>query len=191
MNRVPLVLGACALAVIVVAAAAAVLPDVPAALPPTGQGFLLVPGIPGESLDARHAGETDVLGVQFGETREFSLTGSGVSSRVQFASILVETPFDSSTPQLITRGASGEILPFVTLTLRHADGFEYLRINMTSTVISSVNVSGVDPGTPSAPLVTLGLGFQRITFDYTVENSDGTAGPTIHGGWDVALDRAA
>src|SRR5688572_9905966 len=99
--------------------------------------FLKMTGVKGESTDAKHAGEIDVLSWSWGMS-----TGTGKVKRGTIAPKCIQDLeltklVDSATPQLIMNGVLGDVAKEATLSVRKAgkEQHEYLVIKMTDVLV--------------------------------------------------------
>ena len=71
--------------------------------------FLRLDGIPGESLDAKHKGEIDVLSWSWGESQEIAATPGGGSGagKVAMTDLHVSANLSKASPQLLLACAAG------------------------------------------------------------------------------------
>ena len=142
--------------------------------------FLKLSGIKGESQDAKHKDEIDVLSWSWGTS-----TGTGKVKRgtvpPQCIQDLALTKFvDSSSPQLIMSAVKGEHIKEGILTLRKAgkEQQEYLTITMTDVLVTSYQTGGVSGN--DAPLVdTVVLNFSSIEGEYRPQRADGSLGTPV------------
>ena len=113
--------------------------------------FLKLDGIKGESLDAKHKGEIEVLSFSWGMSQVGSSGAGGGSGKVSVHDISITKVTDSSTPQLMKSCATGQHIPTGLITVRKAGEkpLEYLKIKLTDILISSVQMGGARSGTPS------------------------------------------
>ena len=151
--------------------------------------FLKLDGIAGESKDQNHQGEIDVLIFSWGTTQ----TGAGAygggsgSGKVSVSDFSFVHRFDSASPLLFQNCCTGDHIDTATLTLRKAGGpsaLEYLVYTFSDVLISSVQPGGSSAG-DDVPLESVSLNFAKLSIDYKPQQDDGTAGGTVHGGWDL------
>ena len=143
--------------------------------------FLKIASIPGESMDAKHIDEIDVLAWSWqASTPSDVVTGAGAPI---VRPIRIEKNVDSSTPQLFERMLSGTTISDATLVVRSQGGtpLEYLKIEMTKVLITSISNSGA--GADSDVSESVSLNFSDICFTYTPQS--GTGG-TLSVCYDVA-----
>jgi type VI secretion system secreted protein Hcp len=142
--------------------------------------FLKLSGIKGESVDAKHKDEIDVLSWSWGMS-----TGTGKVKRGTIAPKCIQdlqlTKFvDTSTPQLIMQGVTGQTAKEATLTVRKAgkEQHEYLVIKMTDVLVTSYQTGGSSGD--SQPLVdTVVLNFSSIEGEYRPQKEDGSLGTPV------------
>ncbi|SPE33099.1 Protein hcp1 [Candidatus Sulfopaludibacter sp. SbA3] len=108
--------------------------------------FLKLDGIKGESADAKHKGEIDILSFSFGasQTGTHATGGGGGAGKVQIHDIQFTKKVDASSPLLFLNCASGAHIKEATLVVRKAGGqqLEFLKIKLTDVLISSVKPHG-------------------------------------------------
>ena len=109
--------------------------------------FLRIDGIPGESVDERHAGQIEVA------AWSVAATPSATSGKIRTAcinNISFVKMLDKASPLLLANAVSGMVIPTATLVavkpLGTAAPFEYLRMELKDVVITSVGDSGSGGG---------------------------------------------
>jgi type VI secretion system secreted protein Hcp len=152
--------------------------------------FLKIDGIPGESLDAKHKDEIEVLSWSWGETLEAAASPSGsASSKVAIDDLHVSTLISRASPALLLACASGKHIKGAVLTGRKAGKGqdEYLTFSL-----SDVLVSGYQTGASEAeaPLESISLNFSKIEVSYKQQKADGSLAPAIRAGWDRKANKA-
>jgi type VI secretion system secreted protein Hcp len=176
--------------------------------------FLKLTDIKGESQDAKHKGEIDILSFSFGanQTGSSAHGGGGGTGKVALQDFHFVHALDQSSPVLFQKCATGEHLKEALITVRKAGGeqLEYLKIKLTDVLISSVQQSGQSNHTAAPrdlatgqasgkafvreaattadnfPTESVSLNFAKIQMDYQPQGPDGKPqGGAIHGGWDV------
>jgi type VI secretion system secreted protein Hcp len=159
-----------ALALPAVIAAAVAANDSPAQTPRAAPEITaLIDGIAGESTT--RAGEIDVKSFSFGG-RNTPNTGSGGGGKVQFSNLRFSKHYDSASPALMVRMASGQHIKSVT--------FRFARLTYK---LSDVVVVGYEQGGDDNPplLEHVELSFAKVQVAYQPLNG----GPPITAGWDV------
>jgi len=151
--------------------------------------FLKLDGIKGESADAKHKGEIDIMSFSWGAAqRGTSATGGGGGAgKVHFNDIDFIKKTDASSPLLMVNCASGAHIKEANFTVRKAGGeqLEYLKIKLTDVLISSYKEHG-SIGGGDIPTESLSLNFSKVEYSYQPQGADGKAqGGPILAGWDV------
>ena len=142
--------------------------------------FLSLEDIDGESVDAVHRDEIDVLSfVWDGICSTQSATGGGGGASVaKFQPFQIFKRTDKATPVLLKVAAQGRHLTNGRLTVRKSGGdrLEYLVIDFEDIVVTG----GGD---------NLSFVFGKILLRYTPQNEDGSHGAAVTFGWDVQANR--
>lgn len=152
------------------------------------QMFLKLAGVEGESTDAKHKGEIDVLAWSWGLSQEGSSStgGGGGAGRVKVENISIQKLIDLASPLLLSFSATGKHISDGTLTTRKAGkgAAEFLLFKMTDVIVTSVNVAvSKDGAQPTAESIS--LSFRKVEFDYRPTKPDGSLGPEKSFKWDV------
>jgi type VI secretion system secreted protein Hcp len=130
--------------------------------------FLKLDGIPGESTDAKHKGEIDVLAWSWGLSQEGGSPGGGGggAGRVKIENISIQKLVDLASPLLLSFSATGKHISDGTLTTRKAGkaAGEFLLFKMSNVVVTSVQVAASQDG--NAPTESITLNFGKVEFDY-------------------------
>jgi type VI secretion system secreted protein Hcp len=166
---------------------AAALASCPIAASAATDMFLKLGDIKGESTDAKHKDEIDVLAWSWGESdgtapARRNKNGLAVPDCIQDLSL---TKFvDSATPDVIMDAVSGRVVPSATLTLRKAgkDQQEYLVLALSNVSISSYSTGGSGGEDRITENVT--LHFQRMDGSYRRQKPDGSLDAPVQ--WVVA-----
>jgi type VI secretion system secreted protein Hcp len=162
---------------------------------PTGAAtedcFLRVDGVMGDSVDARHRGEIELVGWSLAMVNAgtASMTAGGAASgRADFQPLKTTQRVDRAVPTLVQLGAAGQHVQAAILACRRAgrDAGEYLKVTLQDVMISGVRLSDSAEGQPSAE-VTLVYG--RITIEYRPQMPDGNLGQPVVTGWDVRANK--
>ena len=160
-----------ALALPAVIAAAVAANDSPAQTPRAAAPEItaLIDGIAGESTT--RAGEIDVKSFSFGG-RNSPSGGAGGAGKVQFNNLRFSKHYDSASPALMLRMASGQHIKSAT--------FRFARLIYK---LSDVTVVGFEQGGDDNPplLEHVELSFAKVQVSYQPLNG----GPPITAGWDV------
>jgi type VI secretion system secreted protein Hcp len=155
--------------------------------------FLKLTGIEGESSDAKHKGEIDVLAWSWGLSQETSSPtgGGGGAGRVKIENISIEKLVDLASPLLLSFGAAGKHITDGTLTTRKAGkaSTDFLVFKMTDVIVTSVHIAATTDANQSTESITLSFG--KVEFDYRATKPDGSLGPEKSFKWDVAAAKGS
>jgi len=155
------------------------------------QMFLKLDGIAGESIDARHRGEIDVLGWSWGlsEPAVAPSQSGAASGKVVIQNIVIQKLVDLSSPLLLLSCAEGKRIASGTLTTRKAgaNSPEFLLFKMTDAFVASVAVSAA--ASDAQPTENVAFGFAKVEFDYSPTLPNGSLGPQESFRWDIAANR--
>lgn len=149
--------------------------------------FLKISDIKGESTDARHKGEIDVLAWSWGMSNP-GITptgGGGGAGKVSVQGISITKRCDAATAPLTMACCSGQHYKEAMLAVRKAGKtpFEYLKISMKDVLIASQS-TGSEGGENLTENIT--LNFAEFKLEYTSQKADGSAGATYTAGWNIA-----
>ena len=151
--------------------------------------FLKVDGIPGESLDAKHKGEIDVLAFSWGVSNA-GTSGSGRATlKAAFEDLLVVARTSKASPLLWLACAQGAHMKSAVLTCRLPGKapVEFLQILLTEVVVSSYEIDGDE----EPPLDQIALAYARIETRYTPVDPTGKAQPPVKAVWDLKAGKKA
>jgi type VI secretion system secreted protein Hcp len=153
--------------------------------------FLKIDDIKGESSDDKHKGEIDVYSWSWGATQTGSsqtATGSG-TGKANVSDLTFTTRLESSIPPLLAMLLKGKPFKQALLTLRKAGDkpLEYLKITMTTGIVSSVQFGGGPNDEHQS--VTVSLNFGQVQVDYTPQAADGSGQATITAGHNIAANK--
>ncbi len=149
--------------------------------------FLKIDGVEGESPDAKHKGEIDVLSWSFGEKQQGEAgSGTGAAGQVKFQDFLFTAKTSKTSPKLFLACASGEHLKSAVLTCRKVAEFqlEFLVFKFFDLLVTTYQTEG-SANSDVIPIDQVSLSFAKIEVDYVEQKSDGTLAPPIKVGWDV------
>lgn len=149
--------------------------------------FLKLDGITGESPDAKHKGEIELLSFSFGETLSVGPgagSGSG-AGKVEMSDFAFTARTSKASPQLFLHCASGKHIKQALLTVRKAGQAqqEYIKLKLNDVLITSYAIGGDED--EGVPLDAFELNFVKIAFDYFAQKADGSLDAGTHGGWDL------
>jgi type VI secretion system secreted protein Hcp len=150
--------------------------------------FLKLGDYKGESQDAAHKDEIDVLSWNWGthQSGTTHLGGGGGSGKVHVDDLTITKYVDKSTPNIFKGCCKGTHIPEAKLTVRKAGDkpLEYLKITMKDIVVSSYATGGNSDKDRITETVT--LNFAQVKVEYTPQKKDGSGEASIPVGWNVA-----
>ncbi len=153
--------------------------------------FLKIDGIDGESGDAKHKGEIDLMSFSWGASNggTFSTGGGGGAGKVSFQDLHVTSYVSKASPKLMLACAGGDHIKSAVLYVRKAgkDQQEFYNVKLSDVLISSYQASASD-GNPR-PVDQFSINFAKIEFEYKEQKIDGTLGGTVKTGWDLKLNK--
>jgi len=152
--------------------------------------FLKLSGIDGESIDAKHKGEIDVLAWSWGLSEEgVPATGGAGAGEVKIQSLSIQKLVDLASPLLLSYSAHGKHISAGTLTTRNpGKGTEFLFFKMTNVTVTSVSMMASKDATRPAESIT--LNFAKLDFDYRSSKPDGSVGTEKHFKWDILAGKS-
>jgi type VI secretion system secreted protein Hcp len=149
--------------------------------------FLKLDGIEGESFDAKHKREIDLLSFTFGMSSPRDYETHQATRRVSFSDADFTCYINAAYPRLCNACASNQKIKEATLFMRKAgtgknlgQTLEYANIKLTDVYISKCQLHGQEnPGeAPDIPIVSFSLNFAKIEWEYREQlASGGLQGP--------------
>ncbi|MGE9551468.1 Hcp family type VI secretion system effector [Erwinia amylovora] len=154
--------------------------------------FIKIDGIDGESADATHTNEIEVLSfgwdvAQHSNMHAGSGGGSGKATVEDFSFVHY---VDKASPNLLSYCLTGKHIANVCFVIRKAGGepLEYLTINFTDVIITKVNLQGsVDD--EARPREVVKFSFTKMTEDYVMQNAAGQKSGVISASYDVKANK--
>ena len=150
--------------------------------------FIKIGDVKGESVDAKHKGEIDVLAWSWGMSQAGTThAGPGAGAgKVNVQDLSFTKWVDSASPALMLACCNGKHYPEATLVVRKAGEkpLEYLKIKMTDLIVTSVSTGGSGGEDRLTENVT--LNFAKVNLDYVPQKGDGSGGTAIPMGWDIS-----
>jgi type VI secretion system secreted protein Hcp len=152
--------------------------------------FAKIGDIKGESLDAKHKDEVEVLSWSWGVTQagSSSLAGGGGSGKPSFSDFHFTHHIDKASPLLMAACATGKHIKDATITNRKAGKGqqEFLIIKMNDILITSVQPS-LSGGEGSVESVTLKPA--KVDLEYKPQKADGSLDAGVHFKYDIKLNK--
>lgn len=152
--------------------------------------FLKIEGVEGESKDADHNKEIDVLAWSWGMSNSSTthLGGSGGAGKANFQDLSFTKYVDKTTPILYQRIANGQHFTKATLTVRKAGSHpvEYIIITMDTVLVTSASNGG--SGGEDRLTENITLNFASYCFRYTPQKDDGSPDAKVETCFDIAAN---
>ena len=151
--------------------------------------FAKIGDIKGESLDAKHKDEIEVLSFSWGVTN-LAIKGPGGTGtgKPTFQDLSIVHTVDKSSPKLLEACATGAHFKEATITQRKAGKtqHEFLIIKMNDIIITGVSPSGAgsQPGSES-----VSLSFAKVNLEYRAQKPDGSADAGVHFKYDLSTNK--
>ncbi len=155
--------------------------------------------VAGESVDATHKGEIQLLGYNLGVSHpvtQGSATGGAGAGKASFSDFSFTSAHSKASPLLIQACAAGTRFNTATVSVRKAGaaqakggGFEFLKITMSTVFVSSLSTGGA--GSDESPHDQVTLSYGKIQIQYSPQSPTGVAEPPVTAGWDVVKNGPA
>jgi type VI secretion system secreted protein Hcp len=148
--------------------------------------FLKIDGIAGESQDAKHKDEIELVSFSWGLTQAGggAAGGGAGAGRARFHDFEFVMRVNKASPQLMLASASGKHIKEAQLSVRRAGKgqLEYLKIKFTDVLIGSFEEAAAG-GEP--PQETIAFNYGKLELDYSPQQPTGQRGAVIKAGWDL------
>jgi type VI secretion system secreted protein Hcp len=152
--------------------------------------FAKIGDIKGESLDAKHKDEVEVLSWSWGMTQSGSIAtgGGGGAGRASFNDFNFTHRVDKASPNLMKACATGDHIKEATITVRKAGKGqqEFLIIRMNDIIITSVHPSGSGEATTAE---SVALQFAKVDLEYRPQRADGSLDAGLHFKYDIEANK--
>lgn len=139
--------------------------------------FIKFDGIEGESQDAQHKGEIEVLSWGWGCSQHSNMhQGSGGGAgKATVDDFSFEHYIDRASPNLLSYCLSGKHIKNVKFIIRKAGGdpLEYLTISFSDVIITRLTNTGSSQEEVRAR-EQVSFSFTAVTEDYVMQNAEGT-----------------
>jgi type VI secretion system secreted protein Hcp len=149
--------------------------------------FARIGTIRGESQDAKHKDEIEVLSWSWGLANSGTIAhgGGGGAGKASFHDLSLTHHVDKASPLLMKACATGEHIKDATVIVRKAGKGqqEYLVITMTDVIVTSVSTSVSAEGDATIEGVT--LAFAKVDLEYKPQKPDGSPGSGLHFTYDI------
>jgi len=151
------------------------------------QIFLKLDGIEGESADAHHKGEIELIGWTW-DLAAAPVSSSGVAAgKTTIRDIAIHKQADLASPLLMLFAAERKRIAEGVVTNRRATGGEFLVLKMRDILVTSLAESATTEANQVSETVT--LAFREVEVEYRPTLSSGSLGPPQIFGWDTTRNR--
>ena len=154
--------------------------------------FLKMGTIKGESKDATHKEEIDVLAWSWGASQSGTTHSGpgGGAGKVNVQDLSFTHYVDKASHLLLGACAKGTHFDEALLTVRKAGDkpLEYIKITMNTVIVTSVSTGGSGGEDRLTENVT--LNFAKFKFEYTPQKDTGAADATVNFAYDISASKA-
>jgi len=155
--------------------------------------FLQLEGIKGESKDAKHPNEIDVLSYSWGMTQAGTahMGGGAGAGKVNVQDLNFTHYIDKSSPILMLHCCNGKHIKKAKLTVRKAGEkpLEYMTIELEDILVSHVSTGGSHGEDRLTENVS--LNFAKVKTEYQEQLANGSGGPKTEMKWDIPAGKTA
>ena len=147
--------------------------------------FAKIGDIKGESSDAKHKDEVEVLSWSWGVAQSGSVTGpGGGAGKASFADFSFMHRIDSASPLLMKACATGEHIKEATVTHRKAGKGqqEFLIIKMNDILITSVQPTASNA---DGLMEAVSLQMAKVNLEYKPQKADGSLDAGVFFKYDI------
>ena len=153
--------------------------------------FARIGTIKGESRDAKHKDEIEVLSWSWGvsQTGTMGPGGGGGQGKASFHDLTFTHQMDKSSPLLMKACATGQHIKDATITVRKAGKGqqEYLVITMADVRVTSVSTSVSAEG--GATMEVVSVAFAKVDLVYKPQKPDGSLDVGVHFKYDLKANK--
>jgi type VI secretion system secreted protein Hcp len=150
--------------------------------------FIKIDALKGESKDAKHKGEIDVLAWSWGLSNSgtFHTGGGGGSGKANVQDLSFTKYIDASSADLQLSCCTGKHFKTAKLVVRKAGDtpLEYLIIELTELIVTSVSTGGSGGEDKLTENVT--LNFEQVHFTYWSQDDKGGKGESSEWKFNIA-----
>jgi type VI secretion system secreted protein Hcp len=160
----------------------------------SGDIFLKLNGVEGESKDSKHQGEIQLETVSWGSSNaaSFNYGGGGGTGKVTMQDIHFTKVIDKASTKLFYHCCAGKHFPDAILTFRKAGGDqeEYFQVKLKDLMISNITWSDHAGGGTLAQEQG-SLAFTEIEFIYKQQGQDGKLQGQTQAKWNVKENKGS
>jgi type VI secretion system secreted protein Hcp len=153
--------------------------------------FAKIGDIKGESKDAKHKDEIEVLSYSWGVTNAGPAApgGGGGAGKATFQDLVIVHTIDKASPRLFEACATGQHLKEAIITHRKAGKGqqEFLIVKLADVTITAVTHGG--PAGPPIP-ESVSLAFAKVDFEYKPQKADGSLDAAVIFKYDLKANKS-
>jgi len=153
--------------------------------------FIKIGDIKGESQDAAHKDEIDVLAWSWGGSQSGTthMGAGGGSGKVSVQDLSLTKWVDKASPILFKTMCEGGHIKECVLVVRKAGGkpVEYIKLTLSDAIITSISTGG--SGGEDRLTEHVSINFAKFKFDYVPQKNDGSAQTPITMSWNIASNQ--
>ena len=154
--------------------------------------FAKLADIKGESADAKHKDEIEVLSFSWGVSNSVppGSGGGGGAGKATFHDLSFVHHIDKASPLLLKACATGTHIKEATITHRKGGKTpqEYLIVKMNDIIITGVTHSG-GAGQPDTGSEIVSMSFSKVDFSYKPQNPNGSLGGAVSFKYDLIANK--
>jgi len=151
--------------------------------------FAKIGDIKGESLDAKHKDEIEVLSYSWGVSNAGSMAhgSGGGEGKATFHDLSFVHKIDKASPNLMLACATGTHLKEATITHRKAgkEQHEYLIVKLNDVIITGVTHGGSGDGHSE----NVSISFAKVDFQYKMQKPDGSLDAPVNFKYDLKANK--
>jgi type VI secretion system secreted protein Hcp len=153
--------------------------------------FIKIKDVKGESTDAAHKDEIEVLSYSWGVMQPAVATASSSGAisgeRANFSDLSIVKLADIASAPLAQHCITGKHIPEAVLTLSRAQEkkVEYMRYVLEDIIVSSVRHGGSGSGSDPVFTEEVTFNYGKISFFYTKSDKTGAKVGNYTGGWSL------
>jgi type VI secretion system secreted protein Hcp len=151
--------------------------------------FLKIDTVPGDSHDAHHPNEIEVVSYSWGESNSSPMTASGTGvGKVHIEEFHFVAVTSSASPKLMLLCANGKHVASAVLVARRPGSSqqEYLKVTLNDVTVAAYHVSA---SSGEVPLDEVSLRCSKFQIEYRPQKATGALGAAVHAGWDVKQNK--
>ena len=153
--------------------------------------FLKVDGIKGDSTDAHHQNEIELVGWSWGASEVLILSGGGgaATGKPKFTNLVVTKHVDKASPSLLRACLKGKHIKEVVLTQRKpgTGKLNFLAITLKDVLVTSLNDAESDAA--PRPTETVQFNFTKVIYEFVPQKPNGQPDTPVTVRWDVTTNK--